>query len=99
MLPVSKHFPQQAVEKNQPQPCHTHGDTPLAGSTAPGAAAWPPPLSGSAAPGRPRRTRTGVRDAHAGAALLHGHGAVQGVLVLVQDGGHGPARPERGALS
>lgn len=65
----------------------------------PGAAASPPPVSRKAAHGRPRRTRTGVWDAHAGAALRHGGGAVQGVLVLVQDGRHGPARPERGALS
>lgn len=32
---------------------------------------------------------TGVRDAHAGAALLHGGGTIQGVLVLVQNGSHG----------
>lgn len=38
---------------------------------------------------------TGVRDAHGGAALLHGGGAVQGVLVLVQNGRHGAQRPHQ----
>lgn len=54
-----------------------------------------PVRSRSAAPGSRGGLITGVRDAHGGAALLHGGGAVQGVLVLVQDGRHGAQRPHQ----
>lgn len=66
--------------------------TPRSGPGCNHRAALPP----GAGPGRGvrgrRRAPTGVRDAHASAALLNGGGAVQGIFVLVQNGGHGRPR-------